>query len=228
MEGYNPAALKAAGLGSAVGALAGLALGGIGVATGGVAIGIPALFVMTGAAGVFGSAGYTGTDVIYRFIHKVSSTDVIVGSSLLVVGTALLIDGARRVFKDARNQAGFSQLVKGVFHLANLTADIVCRNMKEFNDYAQKVFKKAKAAIPDMQDLLGGGASAAALGATGAAVGGAIAAGSVTVLGSSTLGGLALSLGLISAPVWPVIPGAAAGTAVGALAWTGMKKLRNA
>lgn len=53
----------------------------------------------------------------------------------------------------------------------------------------------------------------------GTSLGGSVAAGSVTVLGSHALGGVALSLGLVSAPLWPVIAGGAAGLAVGYGAW---------
>lgn len=60
-----------------------------------------------------------------------------------------------------------------------------------------------------------------------AVIGGHIAAGSVTVLGSHGLGAAALSLGLISAPVWPVIAGGAAGLAVGLAGWKVVKHYRN-
>ena len=52
-------------------------------------------------------------------------------------------------------------------------------------------------------------------GAIGAMVGSNIAASSVTVLGSQTLGAAALSLGLISAPFTPVIVGGAVGLIMG-------------
>jgi hypothetical protein len=67
-------------------------------------------------------------------------------------------------------------------------------------------------------DVVGVGATVAA-GAGGAAAGAAYAAGTVTVLGSSTLGGIGLSLGLVSAPVWPVIAGGLGAAGLGYLGW---------
>lgn len=62
-------------------------------------------------------------------------------------------------------------------------------------------------------------------GVAGAAVGTAIATSSVTVLGSSTLGSVALTLGLVSAPVAPAIIGGAIGSVIGFGLWNGIKKL---
>jgi hypothetical protein len=41
------------------------------------------------------------------------------------------------------------------------------------------------------------------------------------------LGAVALSLGLVAAPAWPVIAGGAAGLAVGLAGWKAVKKYRN-
>ncbi|MFT4027274.1 MAG: hypothetical protein QM676_10795 [Novosphingobium sp.] len=88
------------------------------------------------------------------------------------------------------------------------------------------VQKAGSALLPPPEaavDGIGGGVVVAgAYG--GAAAGAAYAASTVTVLGSSTLGGVGLSLGLVSAPVWPVVAGA---IGAGALALTGWKVARS-
>jgi hypothetical protein len=67
-------------------------------------------------------------------------------------------------------------------------------------------------------EIVGAGATVAA-GAGGAAAGAAYAAGTVTVLGSSTLGGIGVSLGLVSAPIWPVIAGGLGAAGLGYMGW---------
>lgn len=67
-------------------------------------------------------------------------------------------------------------------------------------------------------EVLGAGATAAA-GAGGAVVGAAYAASTVTILGSPTLGGIGLSLGLVSAPIWPVIAGGVGAAGLGYMGW---------
>ena len=57
-----------------------------------------------------------------------------------------------------------------------------------------------------------------------ASLGGLAATGSVTVLGSHALGAAALSLGLVSAPLWPVIAGGAAGLGLGYAAWSTVRR----
>ena len=54
-----------------------------------------------------------------------------------------------------------------------------------------------------------------------------MAASSVSVLGSSTLGGVAISLGIVSAPVWPIIAGVAGGAGLGYTAYKAFKYWRN-
>lgn len=57
--------------------------------------------------------------------------------------------------------------------------------------------------------------SAAGLGTAGAL----IAPSLVTVMGSSTLGSAALAMGLVSAPVWPIVAGVGVGLAAGYGLW---------
>jgi predicted anti-sigma-YlaC factor YlaD len=61
----------------------------------------------------------------------------------------------------------------------------------------------------------------------GTAIGGSIAAASVTIFGSSTLGSMALALGLISSPVWPVIAGGITGAATAHILWKICKEWGN-
>lgn len=94
---------------------------------------------------------------------------------------------------------------------------MVVKTWEELQSMIEKLEKH-----PDAKDATLGIASGVTT-ATGAVIGGHIAAGSVTALGSHALGGLALSLGLVSAPVWPVIAGGAAGLA----GWKAVKHYRN-
>lgn len=66
---------------------------------------------------------------------------------------------------------------------------------------------------------MGSGGSSASGAGIGAAVGRSAAAASVTVLGPQRLGGIALSLGLVSAAAWPVAVGVIAGGAAGYGLW---------
>jgi predicted anti-sigma-YlaC factor YlaD len=66
---------------------------------------------------------------------------------------------------------------------------------------------------------------AAVAGIGGVVAGGTYAASTVTLFGSATLGAVALSVGMVTAPVWPVaLGGAAAAVAGGLLAKHLLKK----
>lgn len=85
----------------------------------------------------------------------------------------------------------------------------------------------AKLAPDDAMDAAGGLATSATMAAAGAATASAAAASSVTVLGSSTLGSAAVALGLVSAPLWPAIAGAAAAGTVGYVLWKAVRKFQD-
>jgi hypothetical protein len=133
----------------------------------------------------------------------------------LNVGIALIIDGARRVVTDKRILKMASKFKDGVIQLAPLSTEIVARTTEELQVIIDELAKS-----PAKAGLTAGTAAA------GAAIGGTLAASTVTVLGSQGLGAVALSLGLVSAPVWPVIAGGAAGLALGIAAWKGIKRYR--
>ena len=196
-------------IGGGVGGLAGSAaiiLGSVGVAASGGAVGIPA-----GILGIAGSAigmftGYSIGDVIHNLTAQVPSFLSFLGlSSLLMVGTALIIDGCRRILGSETLQKAWSFFKNGVLYLVDVSAKVVCYSAKELSEY----FSTSTA----------GGMSAVAGAATGAAIGTSVATSTVTVLGSHALGGLALSLGLVSAPLWPVLACGAGGAALGVGIW---------
>lgn len=89
-------------IGGVGGAVAGAIIGGIGIASGGTAIGIPAAIVCMGAGWIFGSSGFTATKLIQSFVGEVNIdfATILTGGSLLSIGTFLLLDGAWRCVSD--------------------------------------------------------------------------------------------------------------------------------
>jgi hypothetical protein len=127
-----------------------------------------------------------------------------------------MIDGARRIVKDERILKMASKFKDGVIQLAPQTTEIVVKTWDDLQNIVKELSKSPSGSV-----------TAGTTAAAGAAIGGSLAAGSVTVLGSHGLGAAALSLGLVSAPVWPIIAGGAAGLAIGVAAWKGVKHYRN-
>jgi hypothetical protein len=205
--------------GAAVGAtlaasvLKGLFFGGVATVQGTVAV--PALVLIGGASLVLGAFGYTGADLLGKLVDP-SLGEVLGTASVLAIGLALLVDGARRFVKDKRVLAATARFADGVVHLVKRAGVIVARTRDELEKLAQAFW-----ASPAPASALGAGGAAA-----GATLGASVAAGSVTVLGSHTLGAAALSLGLVSAPIWPIVVGGAAGLSLGALVYMGAKRLR--
>lgn len=206
--------------GAGMGGIGGAILGSIGVAGMGSAIGIPAVVVIGGGSLLLGAAGYTLGDLTYKFLNPpVNPVEFFGKASVLAVGVALLIDGARRVVSDKSVLESASMIKDGVIYLAELTVSIVAKSIDELKSLMQALAK----APEDVVDATGSVVSSVGIAATGTALGGSLAAGSVSVLGSQALGSAALSLGLVSAPVWPVIAGGAAGLALGYGAWKAMR-----
>jgi len=197
-------------LGAGIGGIGASILGSVGVVAGGTAFGIPAMLLVGGGSLILGAAGYGIGDLAQKFLpHHSGFSDFLSGAAPLAIGMALIIDGARRVLKDVRVLQIASNFKDGVIHLVNLTTKVIAKTLDEFKSFVKELAEHPVSA----------GASIGGAGAAGLAIGGSLAAGSVTVLGSSGLGAAALSLGLVSAPLWPVIAGGAAGIAIGVAAW---------
>jgi len=175
---------------------------------------IPVIALIGGGAAVFGAFGYTATDMIQKFFEP-SFSDYVAGASVVSIGIALMVDGARRLIKDERVLGATSSFHDGLLSLKESSGEIVAKSW----DDLQRII--AELAPQSPEDGMAKGASVIA----GAAIGGSLAAGSVTVLGSHALGAAALSLGIVSAPVWPIVAGGAIGLAVGAAALKGVKSL---
>jgi len=205
-----PAAGGMAGVG--LGGLAGHVLGGIGVAAGGTAIGIPTLLVAGGAAAVFGLAGYGAGSLLQNLMPPAVDVQALVqNGALLTVGVALIVHGARTLVQDDKALAMLSAVVDRTLVLTELTARVVACSKTELQGF----YDELRTWPQDPAQAALGAGSAAVAGWGGAVVGGTVAVGSVTVLGSSTLGSVALSLGLVSAPLWPVIAGITGGAGLG-------------
>lgn len=206
--------------GAGLGGIGGSILGSIGVVGGAFAFGIPALALASGGALILGAAGYGAGDLVQKFLTPPSGFgDFFFGTSILTVGMALLIDGARRVVKDINVLKLASKIAGGVIYVAKLTAKVVAKTSEELQSIFNGLLKGG------LVKEVAHGATTGVATVAGVTAGSAIAASSVTVLGSHALGGAALSLGLVSAPLWPVIAGGAAGLAVGLAAWKGVKYL---
>lgn len=179
---------------------------------------IPVLALAGGGAAIFGAFGYTASSLAEKFSQP-SFSDYVVGASVVTVGIALLIDGARRIVKDERVLQMASKFKDGVIQLAPATSEIIVKTWDELQIIVKDLTKNPTAGIAT-------GTTAA----VGAAIGSTLAAGSVTVLGSSALGSIAVTLGLATAPIWPIFAGGAAGIAVGYTTWkmiTSHNKKRN-
>lgn len=141
--------------------------------------------------------------------------DLLLEGAIVAVGLALIIDGARRVVNDERVLSSASRVRDGVISLVPQASEAVAATWDDLQDLVRDAAESPTAYAT-------GGATTLA----GVAIGSSLAAGSVTVLGSSGLGAAALSLGLVSAPIWPIIAGGAAGLTLGIAAWKGAQHLR--
>jgi hypothetical protein len=203
-----PAAL--AGTGGSIGAAAASLVGSIGVAAMGTAFGVPALVVTAGAAGVFALAGFAVGSGLKAFLAP-PWHEAIEPLGMTLVGITLILDGARRVLGDA-NFAKLNARVTGAFiELGKISRRVVARTLAQLQALKPE----------DMEDAVSGAAAGGAMAILGGAGASSLAMSSVTVMGSSTLGSAALALGLVSAPVWPVVAGGLAGGALGYAVWKG-------
>jgi len=195
--------------------LKGVFVGGVGMVAGITCI--PAFAIIGGGALILGNFGYVIGDKLTGFFNvDAGFGDLLMGASIVAVGAALLIDGARRIVKDERVLALASKFKDGVIQLAPQATEIVAASWDELQGLIEEMARS-----PSGYTTAGTGAIA------GAAIGSTLAAGSVTMLGSSSLGAVALSLGIVSAPVWPIIAGGAAGLTLGVAAWKGVQHFRN-
>ena len=222
-KGTTAGLLGAAG-GSFMGLLPGAIVKGVGVAALGTAISVPAVLLMGGGGLLLGLAGYGAGRLAHDFLQPVPDLATLIGGgSLLLVGTALLIDGARRLAR-TKEAASLAMCFRdGVLHLRRVSAPAFIADAKDLVSY---LVKTGGGAVRELaKDPVGAGLTGAGM-AAGAYGGSLLAASTVTVLGSKTLGGIALSLGLVSAPVWPVVLGAGATAAAGYGAWRFLKRRR--
>ncbi|MBV7542089.1 hypothetical protein [Acidovorax sp. sic0104] len=203
-------------IGAGAGSVPGLAMalvGSIGVAAMGTAFAVPAC-VLTGVSTLLSaSLGHALGSILEHLIDPTWVQYVGAGSSLLL-GVALIVDGARRILGDKRVEKLGAVMEENFIRLKMNTRPIIAETMDQLHALKPE----------DMLDAAGGFATVAAFTGAGAFAGASVAGASVTVLGSSTIGGVAASLGLVAAPIWPVAVGGAAAGVLGYAAWKyGMK-----
>ncbi len=207
--------------GGSIGATAAAYIGSIGLAGMGSAIAVPALVLIGAGSTVFASFGYTVGDLAEKFLQP-SFSDILGAGSATLVGVALMVDGCRRLIQEQAVLKLASELTVGAIYLKRFTSELAAQSLDDLQAIA-----KAMAALPeDAADATGSAVSGIAVGATGTVAGAAIAAGTVSVLGSTTLGSAALAMGLVSAPLWPVIAGGSAGLVLGYGVWKAAKHLK--
>jgi hypothetical protein len=181
---------------------------------------LPVIALIGGGSAILGAFGYTAGGIAGN-IHDLfapSFGDYVEGASIVAVGLALMIDGARRIVTDKRVLELSSKFKDGIIQLAPQATEIVAKTLDELKAFIKEL---------DAKEAALGTTTASVATAGGVIAGGSIAAGTVTVAGSHALGTAAIALGLVSAPVWPVIAGGAAGLAIGLAAWKGVKHYRN-
>ncbi|MFW8602507.1 hypothetical protein ACOHYD_13645 [Desulfobacterota bacterium M19] len=216
MGGTNVESMVGMYGGAGAGAIASAVVGSIGIAAGGTAIGIPATVVIGGGALILGAAGYTGGDLIHNFLNQpINFMEFFTDASILAIGVALMIDGGKRIIKDDKVLASLSRFKNGTIYLQKLSTEVIAETIDELKDFMNKFASLPK----DKFDVAGSVLGSTGTAAIGLSVGGSIASSSVAVLGSQALGSVALSLGLVSAPIWPVIAGGAIGFGVGYATW---------
>lgn len=197
--------------GMATGSLAGVVasvVGSIGIAGMGTAIGVPAAVLTGGAAFVFGLAGIGVGTIAEHFVNP-NWTAYLDPAGRVALGIFLMFDGAKRIVGDQRFQRLKLAVTDKFLEAKELTRPVIAHTLEQLQ-HLKPV---------DMMDAMGATASAAVLAGAGAAAGSTLGAGSVTVLGSSGLGGIAVATGIVSAPLWPAVVGAAALGVAGYAAW---------
>lgn len=200
--------------GAGIGPIAAAYVGSIGLAAMGSAVAVPAVLLAGAGAAVFSAFGYTVGDVAESFLEPQFS-DLLGPGSALLIGVALLVDGSRRLITDKAVLGLVAQFKDGVLQLPRVSGTILASSLSELQSIKKAMFSLPENAV----DATGSAVTGLAAGAAGTAAGAAVAAGTVTVLGSSTLGSAAIAMGLVSAPLWPVIAGGAAGLAAGYFVW---------
>ena len=223
--------------GGAIGTSLGLGLGagwwtlvgGIGLAAGGGAVGIPAAIIVGGPALVLGAFGYTLGDILPDFLSDFDFATMVAGGGLMAIGIALLLDGFRRacpkdIYEKMKNIT--SKFANGVISFWKATGDIIAETLKDLLDIYEKACKTfAQLANDPKVNAVFSNASIIGGATAGAVIGTTAATSTVTVLGFNTLGSVALGLGLVSAPIWPVIAIGAAGAISGCMLWAVLKSL---
>lgn len=131
-----------------------------------------------------------------------------------------MVDGFHRVASDPDTTEIRASFRNGIVQLGSLSAPVVATSLYEL----QELWAELRTPPNSIGDAVGSITTPALAAAGAATMGASVAASSVTVLGSHALGGLALSLGLVSAPVWPVVVAGGAGAALGYVGWKLVKK----
>jgi hypothetical protein len=190
---FNKLSLVGGAVGGSIGLVAGSIIGSIGVVALGGAIGIPASIVAGGAAVIMSLAGYSAGDLINNFMNAVDYPSLIQNGSVFLIGLGLVIDGARRCISSEAVKEHFAKYVESTIRLSKLSIATITETSEQLAELASKGLRYVAPTVP------------AALAAAGVTAWAASSLAVPTVLGSTTLGTAAVSLGIISTPILPIV-----------------------
>lgn len=195
---FNNASKIGAVVGGGIGYIAGSIIGSIGVVALGGAIGIPAIVVAGGASLILGLAGYTAGDILHNIMNTIDYQGLALNGSVFMIGLALLIDGARRCLSGEKLQANIADIRNGFILLSEVAGDVVAETIMQMR-------KLAKVALSNVEPIAYDAPVALGVGSAVLAAGSGFVSSTTTVFGSSTLGSLAISAGLINPITLPVV-----------------------
>lgn len=213
---------------ASLGAVAGAVLthcgtASIGVAALGSAVCVPGFVLMGAGTLLLGLAGHGAAELAAEFLQPVPGMIDLLGAGALMAGVTLLVRGAVRCATNQQVLDAASCVVNGAVRLGRVLADHLLVTLDELTGYLaefrQDLGEFARDCVTRPQTAV----PTAGLVTAGAVGGSAATASTVTVLGSHALGSAALSLGLVSAPVWPVVAGVGLGVAGAYGVWKALR-----
>jgi len=215
-----PASIGAAGIGGLMGSM----IGGIGLAAGGTAIGIPAAAVTIGLTVVAGMTGYTAADIAQKLMASPDFITLGFGAGLAGVGIALMYHGTERLLGVEEVQKFVSTVCETTSSILLKLGSMTIEAVKVGADYVDHFLEKiginsalfaasAVAGVSLASTTLGSSSvfSAGLLGLSTPSIGSALSSGTAA---------LGLSAG---APLVPIV----AGVVLTAAAYKAFKRFRN-
>ena len=172
-------------------------------------------FIFVNPNGRLSDIGYVGNNPLKEFNCKTVSEQM----AYFKENYHLKYENVTEKIKEA-----VSCFKKGIIFLVKFVGTVLANTYKKLQDISSAAYKLIEKMGSKNAGIIAGSAiTTTALTVGGVAAGSVFATSSVTVLGSQALGGVALALGVVSAPVWPIVvlgvAGGTAGVVIGKLTW---------